>query len=303
MNQIPQGEDPTVIFLHIGKTAGSTVRRIVARQFPSSQTLELYARHPPSPVRQEALESPPPAERAPREESLAAFGRLPLEQRAACRLLLGHTVFGIHESIPRPCTYVTFLRDPYRLLPSQWTYIRSTPSHRLYDAVRRMSLSEFAQSGVTINTDNSQTRALSGAVGVPFGGCDEDMLGRAKENIDRWFSAVGITERFDESLLALQEAFGWSRLHYVSVNVSRSAARPEMSNEDRDLIAELNRFDLELYRYANDRLDATLAAVPDVEAALARLRRRNALYRPIGVLTQSLRFRLRKALRTTMARG
>ena len=31
--------DETIIFLHIGKTAGSTMRQILKRQFPSSQTM------------------------------------------------------------------------------------------------------------------------------------------------------------------------------------------------------------------------------------------------------------------------
>ena len=51
-------DDRTVIFLHIGKTAGSTLRQVLKRQFPSSH-LTVRARQ------------------RPRTDTIADFKRLP----------------------------------------------------------------------------------------------------------------------------------------------------------------------------------------------------------------------------------
>ena len=76
----------TIIFLHIGKTAGSTLRPVLKRQFPRSEAITIRAR------------------RRPREETLTDFAQLPEADRMRPRLIMGHTVFGLHESVPRPST-------------------------------------------------------------------------------------------------------------------------------------------------------------------------------------------------------
>ena len=91
--------DPTVIFLHIGKTAGWTLRQILYRNVPSDLVMRVR----------------PPADR-PRgflnEEPLRAFASLPQDERARPRLIVSHMIFGIHASVPRSSTYITLLREP-----------------------------------------------------------------------------------------------------------------------------------------------------------------------------------------------
>src|SRR4029077_1199286 len=79
--------EPTVIFLHIGKTAGTTLRRIPRRHYPKSDIMVVRSRP------------------FTREHTLAQFAELPEAQRSAPRLIMGHTVFGLHELVPRPSTY------------------------------------------------------------------------------------------------------------------------------------------------------------------------------------------------------
>ena len=117
--------------------------------------------------------------------------------------------------------------------------------------------------------------------------CTDEMLERAKRNIEGHFAVVGITERFDESLILLQRAFGWRRVSYVSANVARGE-RPEPSPGALQLIARHNRLDDELYRWVGERFDAAIAADPLFEATYERFRRSNALYRPWGNLTYTL---------------
>src|SRR5689334_13856571 len=222
--------DPTLIFLHIGKTAGSTLRQVLQRQFPRSRVTTVRAR------------------RRPREETLADFARLPVAEREHPRLIMGHTVFGLHEAVPRPTTYLTMLRNPIRLALSQYAFVLRTPGHRHHELIQGMTLEEYIRSGIALEMNNSQTRAIAGDVGTPFGACSRELLDRAMENVREHFSFVGLSERFDESLILLRRTYGWSNVHYVSANVART--RRSLTDTQRQLIEEHNELDLELYRWA-----------------------------------------------------
>jgi hypothetical protein len=271
---------PTVIFLHIGKTGGMTLRTILNRQFPSSRIMVVRTR-----------DRRPSNSRLRREETIEQFASLPVQARAEPRLIEGHVIFGVHEFVPRSSTYITLLRDPVALAISQYNFVTRRPGHWLHEELvsSGMSLDAYVESGMSLETDNSQTRAISGDTSAEFGECSEQMLEAAKSNIERHFAVAGITERFDETLILLGQAFGWSRLWYVPANVAPQAARRDpVSPETRERIADRNRFDVELYRWAGARFDAAVRAHPVFVRELRDLRRANALYRPWGHLTQTV---------------
>ena len=270
-------QDPTVIFLHIGKTAGSTMRRILQRQFPSREILDLTQK------------IPDPRYRLRREGMPDLFAAMPEAERLRPRLIMAHTIYGLHEHVPRPSTYVTLLRDPVKLVVSLYHFILRRPLHRVYDEVAgpELSLEDFLSSGVSLEADNSQVRALAGDSTVPFGAVDESMLEAAKAHIERDFRWVGFVERFDEGLVTLQRAFGWSNTYYIPVNVA-SGSRTPLAEDIAEQIRSQNRFDIELYRWANERMDRQIAADPGFAAAYERFLRMNRLYRPWGHLTYTL---------------
>ncbi len=275
-------EPRVVIFLHIGKTAGTTMRRILRRQFRSTEVLL---------IRNRILRAlPRDGGRPNRELSIEYFANLPEEERARARLIIAHTVFGLHRFVPHPATYLTLLRDPVALTMSQYAYVARNPRHPLHAELveRHPTLEHYIRSGVAIETDNSQTRAISGDIGTPFGGCTDEMLETAKRNIEQHFSVVGLTERFDESLLLMHRAFGWSRLYYVRANVTPQRRREPVSPSTRRVIEEQNRLDAELYAWAASRFRASIESDPTFERDLRRFRRRNALYRPLGMVTSNL---------------
>ncbi len=288
----PRPHDRTLIFLHIGKTAGTTLGRILRRHYPRDQ---IYSIPVPPNARELDLcdgSGGPGVRRLhpPREMTLITFADLPEDLRRRYRLVLGHTVFGIHELLPQPSCYLTMLRNPVSLVQSLYGYILRTPSHFHHSAVagRGMSLAEFVESGISIETDNSQVRALSGDLHAPVGACPPELLDRAVANIERRFPVVGITERFDESLIALRENFGLTHLQYVRAKTApRGQRRERLDPGVVRLIEQRNALDLQLYRRALGRLDA-LAANPRHQAELARFRRANALYRPIGTVGYTL---------------
>lgn len=276
-------DEPTVIFLHIGKTAGSTMRQVLRKQFRPSETMVVR-----SPVRD--------PKRLRREETLAYFAGLPEAERGRARLILGHTIFGLHEHIPRPSTYVTLMRDPVSLVLSLYYYVRRTPGHWLYEAARQMSLDEYVRSGLSLETDNSQARAISGDMSTEFGRCTTTMLETAKRNIDDRFAVVGLAERFDETLILLGKAFGWSKLAYVRANVAPKNQRREVSPETREAIERQNALDRELYTDMTRAFDRRVETDPTFDRDLRRLQRDNTLYRPWGHLTRTIPRRLQSRI-------
>jgi hypothetical protein len=163
--------------------------------------------------------------------------------------------------------------------------VRRTPGHRHHHDARRRSLEEYLASGLAQEMNNSQTRALVGMVEVPYGTNPPELLEQAKRNVEQWFSAVGLTERFDESLILFKQAFGWNKLHYVRANVASRREQP--SDEAMRMIEEMNQLDIELYRWAEQRFQAIIDASPTFADDYARFRRTNSLYRPWGTVTYS----------------
>lgn len=275
--------EPTIIFLHVGKTAGLSMRRVLRRQFPAGRIMDL--RDPGTePVRMR------------REGTASRFAALPEAQRSRPRLIMGHTTYGIHEHVPRASTYITMLRRPTSLIVSLYHYVLRNERHALHDEVVRagMSLEEFVRSGISLETDNSAVRAIAGDTTTPFGGCTPEMLETVKANVERDFSVVGLTERFDESLLLLGRTFGWRNLHYVRINVAAEGTqRAPIPPETLELIEDQNRLDAELYRWSAERLEDAIAAAPGFEEELRRFRARNRLYAPWGHLTYTFPKRLR----------
>jgi hypothetical protein len=174
-----------------------------------------------------------------------------------------------------------------KLAFSQYRYVQRIPSHHHHEAVKNLTLEEYVASKISFEMDNSQTRAIAGDLGTPVGECTDEMLELAKRNLDEHFAWFGLTERFDESLILLQRAFGWRRVNYVSANVA-PGKRPEPSARALELIAEHNRLDDELYRWVGERFDAAIAADSLFDETYDRFTRTNALYRPWGNLTYTL---------------
>jgi Galactose-3-O-sulfotransferase len=277
---VPLSSDPirdqaTVIFLHVGKTAGATMRRALRREFRSSDVMELKA--------------PTVAPgRLRRDGAVAYFAGLPEAARARPRLIMGHMTYGLHEHVSRPAAYVTLLREPMKLILSQYHHVRRHPGHLLHDEAQAYpDLASYVRSGISLEMDNSQTRAFAGDTTTPFGGCTVEMLDLAKAHLDRSFAVVGLTERFDDSLVLMQKAFAWNRIRYVSVNVDPGRDRRDApSQEDVAYVKEQNALDLELYAWAAERFASTLRDTPGFDAALARFLRENERYQPWGRLTQ-----------------
>jgi hypothetical protein len=142
-----------------------------------------------------------------------------------------------------------------------------------------MTPEEYVESGISLESDNSQTRAIAGDTTTLFGACSQELLETAKRNIDHHFAVVGLTERFDESLILLRRTFGWSKLHYAPANFSLRRGRRPVPKSVLKRIEALNWLDADLYEYAQRRMQEAIDATPQFDTDLRSFRRWNSLYR------------------------
>jgi hypothetical protein len=255
-------EDTAAIFLHIPKTAGTTMHRIIERQYSQESMVSFgFDAH----------------------QSILEFKALSRERRAQIRMLKGHMGFGLHRHLPNPAVYFTLMRDPIERVISHYYHILRDPDHYLYPHTQggRLELADFLKTEVPLMLDNGQTRLVSGVWDkVPFGACDEEVLEIAKNNVDEHFALVGLTERFDETLCMLQDILGWSNdISYVRENVGRNRPYQDgWSSETLAAVVETNRLDMALYDYATRLFQEEVRRYgPSLAAQAERLKVRGRL--------------------------
>ena len=311
--QEPNGErPPTIFFLHIPKTAGLTLRELIWRQYGRNETFiptrtgRDQHRRRDDYLRwiEEGGERPPARNRLRTDPQVERLATLSPERLAQLRVVMGHLWFGIHEAIPGPHTYLTLLRDPI-------DRVLSTYHHRATRHGLAMSVEDYVRSERDTRMDNAQTRRLATASrsDARDGPVTPEMFDSAVRNLGEHFSVVGLTERFDLSVLAMARTFGWRRLGYVAYNVSRG--RPRAEDLPGDVLAILRRhseYDLELLRIARTLLDRqvkTLGIDPERDVAAYRQRlRRYQRVRPLydGIRAAAGRLRRRGAPRQAALR-
>ncbi|MGB3613050.1 MAG: sulfotransferase family 2 domain-containing protein, partial [Elainellaceae cyanobacterium] len=254
----PQAVDKTLIFLHIPKAAGTTMASILTQQYGKS-----VSHH---------------TKRQPHQQIQA----MPEAQRRQLRLIHGHMPFGIHQYLSQPSTYFTMLRHPVDRVISHYYFILNSPEHSGYPVARAArNITQYVICGLQEQTNNVQTRHLSGVGGtVDFGECTARHLQQAKRNLETEFILAGTSEQFDATLLLLGQKLGWTPSPYPKLNVNPSRRkRDELPRQAIAMIERYNALDLELYRYATERLQQQIAAQgPGFQAALKAFQQANLEY-------------------------
>ncbi len=234
----------SLLFVHIQKAAGTSMRQVVARQYPKREVL----------ITDEPVTLTP-------------------EQRRTLRVVIGHVPFDTASQLASPVDVITMLRQPVDRVVSFYYYFLRRPRHETLVAGK--SLEEFAASGFP-GICNQQVRQIAGR--------HEPDLATAKHNLAREVAAFGIAERFDESLVLMKRAVGWGDIYYRRLNVTanrpalRDIPRSAIARIERE-----NELDLELYDFAVREFQAVIDAQDEqFHRELARLRHFNPLYGAIS---------------------
>jgi hypothetical protein len=257
---------PLILFVHVPKTGGMTLHSILSRQLRG-----IFA---------ESM-----------DEAKSLLDSLGASEVAQLELVAGHVPYGLHEFVQRPVKYVTMLREPVQRVVSHYWFVRNEPDHYLYPAIvdGDLSLREYAERGCGLSAEieNGQVWMFS-ARARRLECADRESLEEAKLALRDRFSLVGTTERFDESVVAMQHVLGLRSPVYVRRNTG-PGPRGRLDAETRTAIEAHNLLDLELYTYANELLDAQIRRFgPRFQRDLDRFHLLNSAYRALHRLAPPL---------------
>ena len=237
--------DPTtVIFVHVPKTGGVTLRHVLYANYQPHERLHLQK------------------DLLPWWQAGQRLAELPESERRRIRLMDAcHYPFGFHHLLSQPCTYVTILRDPLERAISNYYYSLSHPENQLHERVRQSKASAGLESvgDPASGHFHSQVLQLAGVPdrqtffdrSWPKGPVCEDLVEQAKKNLRNCFSVVGIQERYAETLFLCKHLLGLRHISYEPRN--KTADRPSREDLPPDVvrrIEEQTRFERLLYDYA-----------------------------------------------------
>jgi hypothetical protein len=257
-------------FVHVMKTGGTTLALHMAREF------EPAAIYP-----NEALDRRHPAD-VESYMSIDALRQLSPERRATIRAYTGHFPFMVRDELGSDVASITLLRDPVDRSISSLKHFK-----RLYERYHALSLDAIYDDAFVNRhfVQNHQTKVFSvTAADRPEsiastlthdqlreyleGRCpdahagnraapdtivvDDARLVRAKQCLAT-VDVVGLSEGFGEFVGELRQRYGWWPAGLTAdARANVSAEAWEAGAALRARIADDNRFDLELYAYAQE---------------------------------------------------
>ncbi len=237
-------ERTIILHLHIPKTGGTTLNKYIFKHWSTDESYVAENRYLCSGVYY-----------FPTGFFHEACAKIPSSMRRVLsrkdlRAVVGHFCFGIHRHINRPWAYITMLRNPLDRIIS--LYYHLSPQGAI-------SPEEFLLNPTYRIFENDQTRRLAG-IDLGAKRCNIQSLQRAKENLRQYFTVVGVTERFDETLVLLRLIFGWKEpLDYYLKNVNTLRPKASFPAAVIDTIKTQNALDFELYEYAKTAFDTAIS--------------------------------------------
>ncbi len=241
-----------IIFLHIPKTAGTTLRNIVYAQHGETKVAPIYQDKWYIEIKE--------------------FSQLSDERKNQANVIMGHFFYGFHNKLSgnRPYRYATMLRNPIARCLSLYNHLNNKQAHN------SLSLQELLKTPTGSQFINGQSSLISGSHGFNFQKKSTELLKQALKNIESHFAFVGLTERFNESMLLAHHQLGWKLQPYETRNTAKQwpvnyAEELKNDKEAMDLLAELNQTDMLLYEYVETRFTDLLNEMyPDLQDRLSQ---------------------------------
>ena len=261
-NPAPRSVDSPVLFVHIPKTAGTAIFSIAA---------SIHGRIP-------GIVDPRtfliPLDWNGADDDPTAIAALHARGSNPPRYSSGHCSIRFRDHLSPDTRVITMLRDPVQRVFSAYANLRRDSENGYHEVAIRSTLEELLEARSLPEIDNGQVRRLAG-IQPDAGPTDRSHLDLAIRNIDEEITAVGFTERFDESFQLFRTELGWPRRGYMPWNVAPKNDRRNQPSPE--LIAERNAYDIELYEHATRRFDARIEELgPAFQAEVERSRRFNS---------------------------
>ena len=255
--QPPAAMHGTVIFYHIPKTAGSSFLSAATTSFPAS---ELYLID---------------GTQKGNAKSIERFKSLSQHKRDRIKFLVGHNSWGLDCYFSHPCAYIGFLRDPFKRIISEYYHLIRKPAYhegRKKFKAAGYTLQEYFDKGHLYWGHNLYVKMLIGRRDPDYQVTQED-YNQAVELLDTRFACVGITERFDESLLLFNRVLGWNIARYARRNVADNYSAAELDTVRlSEVCRQLYSYDILLYERVRQRFDEQLNSVSNLQVRLSTLR-------------------------------
>jgi len=230
-------QQPFYLFLHIPKTAGTTLRHLVDQAYGPENVITYYNQNSTQLL-----------------ENLDAH----LKVHPKFKAFIGHFTFGLHDKIDRPAKYITFLRHPVARTISH--YKETLVNHRqhlqasdgsilsLLDSLERNP--EFYEDYQTKHIVGNDPKYLN----------DASISDIALEILEKYFCGLGLVEYFESSIALIAQNLGWRSTEYQKHNVKELDV--EMTPELIEKINSLNKNDLVIYEAVEKKLIAEFDRLP-----------------------------------------
>jgi hypothetical protein len=171
-------------------------------------------------------------------------------KRFESKLVYGHFLFGIHKHIKRKCQYITFLRNPEHACISAYNNMLKYKSQLTNCDKEEYENIELYMKQIS----NYQTFFLSGETDFEqLHKQPEELLKKAKYNIDKWFVFIGTLENYNKSVSSLGKILEWNNeikiYHHNSGKYNKNIITAEVYKK----ISEYNWLDKELYEYVQSK--------------------------------------------------
>jgi len=248
-------DDDILYFLHIPKTAGTTLYFTIDSYFD----LDLIF---PYRFWNKYLKDAP------------KLKKKILNNNSKLRLFRGHFGYGLTRMLPKNPIFVTVLRDPvqrtisdykHRIRGNELKYSKKLPLAEFFKDDEQSKTFENTQTyhiglnpdilSITKSLKPREIRKFRFREDLPYWADEyskKEILKNAKKRLSS-FEFVGIAERLEESMFLLYYTFGWRPLSRPwMLNPTKKSTSEEIPPETMEIIQNKNTLDTELYQYAQE---------------------------------------------------